>query len=132
MALALVIVAGAAMAAAWSVADTRTLALVRIKEGLRSRETASEETSRRRLALAYGLALLESGIPPAPNNGPVYLCEAIVLTRDANPLVYVVQFQQLGPTTWNVQARAKTDSDPPVLPSPTRFPPPVPGPGPGH
>jgi hypothetical protein len=120
LALALVIVAGAAMAAAWSVADTRTLALVRIKEGLRTRETAREEMSRQRLALAYALALLESGIPPQKAGQP-YQCQCTVLTRNANPQAYVVTFQRLGPTTWNVQARAKTDSDPSVLPEPTRF-----------
>ena len=124
LALALVIVAGAAMAAAWSVADTRTLALVRIKEGMRNREAAFEETSRRRLALAYGLALLESGSPPAPNNGQVYMCQVTILTQNENPAIYVVSFQMLSPTTWSVQARAKTDTDPPVLPDPTSFPPP--------
>jgi hypothetical protein len=68
IALMLVAVSTATTLGAWSLAARQVAALVRIKAALQAREEAtSADPDRCRVrALAYGLALLETGHPPVP------------------------------------------------------------------
>jgi hypothetical protein len=120
MALALVLIYTTLILSIWSVANRQTVDLVRLKERLWQREMENQEVRCRRLALAYGLALLETGRPPSDP----YECEAVVQTPSGS-LAFVVRFESVGgQSKWQVSARLKEGTDPSNLPRPTRFAPP--------
>ena len=129
-ALALVIILSTMVLASWAVAGHRMIAQVRLKEQMVWREARGEEGARRRLALAFGLALLETGTPPVPPGEAAYLCETQILSGDGIVRTYVLRFEKITNDRWTVHARLAALGDPADLPSPTRFPPPEPEPPP--
>ncbi|SIO12531.1 hypothetical protein SAMN05444166_2586 [Singulisphaera sp. GP187] len=120
--LAIVIIFSTMVLATWALASRRTLALVRLKEQLVRRETRAEEKARRCFALAFGLALLETGSPPVPEGEPAYLCETSILSGDGTERTYLLRFERIEETRWTVRARLAVLGDPGNLPRPTRFP----------
>lgn len=122
MALALVLVFVTMIAATAALAARRTVAVVRLNEGIARREADFDERSRRRLALAYGLALLETGDPPVAQGQQRYSCRAIITTADVpGELSYVLQFENAGDNRWRVSARRWDGISPPNLPPPAPF-----------
>jgi hypothetical protein len=122
-ALALVIIFSTMVLASWALAGHRMIAQVRLKEQLVRREARGEEGARRRLALAFGLALLETGTPPVLPGEAAYLCETQI-RGDGIVRTYVLRFEKITNARWTVHARLAGLGDPANLPSPTRFPPP--------
>jgi hypothetical protein len=127
-ALALVIIFSTMVLASWSLATHRTLAQVRLKEQLVQREVRSEERARRRMALAFGLALLETGTPPVSSGETSYRCETEIVSSDGVVRTYFLRFEKITDTRWTVRARLANAGDPADLPRPTRFPAPEPDP----
>ncbi|AGA30573.1 hypothetical protein [Singulisphaera acidiphila] len=128
--LAIVIIFSTMVLATWALASRRTLAQVRLKEQLVQREARAEESGRRRFALAFGLALLETGLPPVPPGETTYLCETAILSGDGIERTYLLRFEKIEKTRWTVRARLAVAGDPVTLPRPTRFPAPEPDPPP--
>ena len=98
------------------------IAQVRLKEQMVRREASGEEGARRRLALAFGLALLETGTPPVPPGEAAYLCETQILSGDGIVRTYVLRFEMITNARWTVHARLAALGDPVNLPTPTAVP----------
>lgn len=125
IALVFVVVATAMILASWGLANRQTVALVRLKERLVARETGRAESQARRLALGYGLALLETGEPPVEEGQTAYECEALVTDELGAVRSYIVRFEPSGPGRWRVSARARGTAESGAWPRPDRFPPPT-------
>lgn len=113
--------------AAWGLANRHTETLIRFKEALRDRETGVwHDPSRwQRLALAYGLTLLETGVPPEhalEGDPPTYRCVVEINPPSLEPTKpYTLTFQLLDQeeSQWSVTVapwNPDTDADlePPV------------------
>jgi hypothetical protein len=91
---------------AWTVANRQTVRLVRLKEHVAARPEPAgyREPAARRLALAYALALLESGDPPADGYSCGVEINADPGTDDAEALTYVLTFNLADPANghWSV------------------------------
>jgi hypothetical protein len=124
LAMVFVLFSVAMIMAAWGLANRQTVAVVRLKEQIAQREQNALKTRCRRLAVAYGLALLETGLPPLASGQTTYVCEAIINVTDASSQTYVVTFTKVDSTHWSVAARAWVTSDGTNLPQPSSFPPP--------
>jgi hypothetical protein len=124
MALALVLLTSTLIMGAWAVAGRRTASVVQIKESIaaREQEAGRVEASRRRLALAYAMALLESGQPPVPESETFYECRAEI-AHDGVSQVYVLRFEvvDVAAGRWKVTARVWDGLDPPTLAWSTSF-----------
>jgi hypothetical protein len=127
IALMFVVLALAAILATWGLANRQTVALVRLKERLAARESSRVATDARRLALAYGMALLESGLPPIPMGETAYECEAIIISEAVPVGSYIVRFEQAGVDRWSISARARGPEETGTWPHPDRFPAPESG-----
>jgi hypothetical protein len=124
IALVFVVLSVTMILATWGLANRQTVALVRLKERLAIRESARAATDARRLALAYGLALLETGLPPIEPGETAYECEAIITWEGVTTGSYIVRFEQAGIDQWSVSARARGPEETGTWPHPDRFPPP--------
>ncbi len=124
LALPYVLICVAMILATWGMANRQTVDVVQLKERIFEREQNAIPTRGRRLALAYGLALLQSGIPP----GTSYVCQVTINVSGGSPETYVLTYtltEQDVPnqtTIWTVAARAKSSSDP-AYSTPSWFPP---------
>jgi hypothetical protein len=120
-----VVVATAMILASWGLANRQTVALVRLKEHLTARESSRVASQARRLALGYGLALLETGEPPVEEGESSYECEALVLDDLGAVRAYIVRFELISAGRWRVSARVRDASESGTWPHPDRFPPPT-------
>lgn len=118
----LVVLYTTALLAAWSLAAHQTADVVRLKEALRSRgQSALLDSGRCRiLALAYGLALLETGYPPADLvDEDTYRCNVELSLPDVGVVAYTLTFRYMDITQeWTVGAEPAVDFD---LPGPGNF-----------
>jgi hypothetical protein len=80
----------------WSVAYRQTAAALRV-ESVQSNRVVRDEGSTQ--AVARGLALLETGLPPS---NP-YAC-SVTVTTSSGPRSFTVTFTAEGPTQWSVQS----------------------------
>ena len=121
-ALLLVVLSTTALLAAWGVAAQQTTDLVRLKEALKAREqSALLDSGRcRTLALAYGLAMLETGYPPPELMvDDEYRCNISLSLPGVGAVLYTLTFRYIeGTEDWTVQADPAVD---PSLPGPGGF-----------
>lgn len=118
----LVVLAVAMILLTWGIANRQTVALVRLKEQVARREDARLSAQGRRLALACGLALLETGTPPVASGQTSYACQVVVHAADGTDTAYLLTFTVVDSSHWGVSARALSPTDPTNLPRPDHFP----------
>jgi hypothetical protein len=118
----LVIIAVALILVTWGIANRQTVALVRVKEQVALRENARLSNQGRRLALACGLALLETGTPPVASGQTSYACQVVVQGADGADTAYLLTFTIIDSSHWSISARTLLPTDPQDLPQPNHFP----------
>jgi hypothetical protein len=122
LALPFVLICASMILGTWGLANRQTVAVVMLKEQIQKREQNAMDSRGRRLALAYGLALLQSGVPDIPSGQTSYVCRAIVQTSGGTNQTYVLTFTQTQTGVWSVSSRAWRSTDDANLPQPDKFP----------
>jgi hypothetical protein len=122
LALPFVLVCAAMILGTWGLANRQTVAVVMLKEHIQKREQDAMDSRGRRLALAYGLALLQSGQPKIPSGQTTYVCRAVLQVTGGANQTYVLTFTRTQAGVWTVASRALLSTDDPNLPQPTSFP----------
>jgi hypothetical protein len=114
-ALMLVLVFVVLFLAVLGVAYRQTASVLRV-ETVRARQAQRDQGGV--VAVARGLALLETGLPPSDP----YVC-AVTVSTSAGPSTYTVTFASEGPGAWSVRATPAGPGDP-SPPMPSMFAPP--------
>jgi hypothetical protein len=123
LALPFVLICVSMILGTWGLANRQTVAVVQLKQRIVQREQGNLAMRGRRLALAYGLALLQSGNPDVPNGQSSYVCQALIEFPDGSNQTYVLTFTQTQVGVWSLVVRARVSTDDPNLPRPSSFPP---------
>ena len=97
---------------AWAVLFRSCASVIRVEQARTLRDTRTTWSAP---AVADGLRLLQTGVPPADP----YVCK-LALTQDSQTRYFQLTFTQVGPTRWTVTA-APTDADNPAPDCPESF-----------